>query len=138
LEIPILFWTLTLVCCAHAAIVGGAAGRWGAALFVITAASSYLAEYVLGRPPDVWGRANTILAIVDGTYLVGLYLLAQISRCYWPIWAAGFQLNSTLTHVAVLLSPTEPRLYRALESVWAIPILLAMMIGIEADRRSGI
>jgi hypothetical protein len=86
-----------------------------------------------------WSQTNYPLFVVDGIYLAALYALAVLSRRFWPIWSAGFQLLSVLTHVATLLDPfTPPQLYRALESFWALPILITMVIGVSLDRRAGL
>jgi hypothetical protein len=51
----------------------------------------------------------------------------------------GFHLVAVVTHFSTLLTPDfTPRIYRALESVWAIPVLLSLLIGVEKDRRAGL
>jgi hypothetical protein len=76
---------------------------------------------------------------VDVGLLLGLYVLVLASRRGWPIWMTGFHLVAVVTHLGTVLVPDfTPRIYRALESVWAIPVLLVLIIGVELDRRSGL
>ncbi len=79
------------------------------------------------------------MSAVDLGLLLGLYALALRSRRFFPIWMAGFHLIAVTTHLSTVLEPEiTPRLYRAMESLWAIPITLAMVFGIALDRRAGI
>jgi hypothetical protein len=51
----------------------------------------------------------------------------------------GFHLIAVTTHLSTLLAPEfTPRIYRGMETLWAVPITLSMMIGIMLDRRAGI
>ena len=131
--IVVLFWLLALLCCGYAVIFGGKDGRWAA--FLILAAS------LLTIPADGFGRAwgHTELGVlaVDAALLAGLYSLMLVSRRYWPIWMTGFHLIAVVTHLSTFLAPgSTPQIYRALESVWAIPVLLTLLLGVELDRRA--
>jgi hypothetical protein len=49
----------------------------------------------------------------------------------------GFHLVAVVSLFATMVTPNvTPRLYKAIESFWAIPILLTMLIGVELDRRA--
>lgn len=49
---------------------------------------------------------------------------------------AGFHLIAVLTHFSTLLVlEFAPPIYRALGSLWAVPMTLSMMWGIHLDRR---
>ena len=128
----LLFYTVVVACCAYAAIYGGATGRVGASIFVTTALASSLVSWGVA-----WGHPNWSLAIVDTACLVALFILAKQSGRFWPIWATGFQLLAVLTHVAKAIEPNAaPKIYRALETFWALPVLVFMVIGIMLDRRA--
>ncbi len=134
MAVALLFWTLTLGCCGFAARTGGVVGRWGALLFLTTAALSFVPDF-----HATWTSPSVVLLAIDSCYLLALWALAVRSHRYWPIWAAGFQAISVVTHLARLIDESVvPKLYRAMESVWAIPILLAMVVGSELDRRAGL
>lgn len=85
--------------------------------------------------------ATTVFAVfaVDLCLMIGLTGLAVRSRDHWPIWAAGLHLNTVISHCATMVAPRiVPKVYQTLESVWSVPILIVMVIGIALDRRHGI
>jgi len=130
--IGLLFWLLTFVGCAYAAALGGRDGRW-AALLIIGASVLTIPATRLGSN---WARTEYLILAVDLLLLIGLYVLALHSRRYFPIWMAGLHLIAVLTHISTLVAPHyAPQIYRALESLWAIPMTLCMMWGIHLDRR---
>jgi hypothetical protein len=133
--IALLFWLLVLISCGHAITFGGKEGRWAAALII---AASLLTVIAAGMEEN-WGDLETARMIVDLALLLGLYSLMISSRRYWPIWMTGFHLIAVVTHLSVMIAPGfTPQIYRALQSFWAIPVLLALLIGVELDRRSAL
>ena len=84
-----------------------------------------------------WGSTELPLLSVDLVLLAGLYTLLLRSERFWPIWMVGFHLIAVTTHISTVIAPEfTPRLYRAMESVWAIPVLVSMFAGIVMDRRA--
>ena len=74
---------------------------------------------------------------VDACLLAGLYILALRSHRFFPIWMTGFQLVAVVSHCATMIAPDfTPKIYRALEGLWAVPITLAMIVGIATDSRA--
>jgi hypothetical protein len=131
--IGLLFWTLALLCCSYAALFGGRDGRW-ATLLIFAAAALTAPATLFGR---AWGETELAILAVDILLLAGLYALMLGSRRYWPIWMVGFHLIAVVTHLSTMLAPSfTPRMYKAMESFWAIPVLLSMLIGVELDRRA--
>ena len=131
--IAYLFWALALLCCGYAILFGGRDGRW-AAFLIIAAAVMTAPATLFGR---AWGNIELAIFAVDAGLLLGLYGLMLVSRRYWPIWMTGFHLIAVITHFSTLLAPKfTPALYRALESFWAIPVLLSLLLGVALDRRA--
>jgi hypothetical protein len=131
--IGLLYWSLTLLCCGHAILSGGRDGRWAAFLFLAATGLTIPA----GRLGKAWGETELLVLGVDLLFLVALYALMLSSRRYWPIWMVGFHLVGVVTHLSTMLTPDfTPRLYRAMGSFWALPILLSLLIGVELDRRA--
>ncbi|WP_419807693.1 hypothetical protein [Sphingomonas sp.] len=119
-----------LLCCG----AGGRDGQW--AVFLLAASLLTIPATWFGQH---WARTGVGVSAVDLGLLLGLYALALRSRRFFPIWMAGFHLIAVTTHLSTVLEPEiTPRLYRAMESLWAIPITLAMVFGIALDRRAGI
>lgn len=129
--IPILFWLLLLVCCGYAAAYGGRDGRWAAAMLVAASVLTVPAT-LLGQS---FGRTELALFAVDFALLCGLYMLMLKSRAYWPIWMVGFHLVAVVTHLSTMIVPEFGwKIYRMLETVWALPVLISMLVGIAKDR----
>ncbi|MEA3040561.1 MAG: hypothetical protein QOC65_50 [Sphingomonadales bacterium] len=133
MSIGLLYWLLALLCCTYAIVFGGRDGRWAGFLFLIASGLTIPA----GRLGKAWGETELLVLGVDLSFLVGLYVLMLTSRRYWPIWMVGLHLVAVVTHLSTMLTPDfTPRIYRAMESFWAIPVLLSLLIGVELDRRA--
>lgn len=133
--ILILFWALTLIGCGYAAAVGGRDGRC-AALLILSASLLSIPAILLGRK---WLQTEFGVFAVDAILLCGLFFLTARSSRLFPIWMTGFQLIAVATHLSTIFAPEfTPRIYRALEGLWAIPMTLSMMLGILLDRRAGL
>jgi len=133
--IGLLFWLLTVLGCSYAAALGGRDGRWAAGL-IIGASILTIPATRLGAS---WVRTEYAVLGVDLVLLVGLYVLVLHSSRYFPIWMTGFHSIAVVTHISTLIAPSfAPEIYRALESLWAIPMTLSMMLGIHLDRAAGV
>jgi hypothetical protein len=150
-----LFWSLVLFSCVYAAVAGGKDGKWATAIIILasllTIPASRMEQWGQGQIPvmlasyltipasklEQWGQTQIPVMIVDAAALLAMYVLTLRSRAYWPIWMTAFQLVSVATHFATLASPSfAPRIYQGMESLWAIPGLLSMIVGIALDRGS--
>ena len=130
--IGLLFWTLTLIGCGYAAAAGGKDGRCAVILLLLASVLTIPAA----RLGHAWARTEIGVMSVDVLLLLGLYALMLRSQRYFPIWMVGFQLASVVTHLSTVLAPDfAPRVYRGLESVWALPITISLVVGIYLDRR---
>lgn len=126
-----LFWLLTAVGCSYAALLGGRSGRC-AAMLILGASLLTIPATRLGYQ---WEQTEFLLLAVDLALLAGLISLSLKSRRFFPIWMAGFHLIAVLTHISTMISPEfTPKIYRAVESLWAVPMTFAMMWGIHMDR----
>jgi hypothetical protein len=129
--IGLFFWMLTLAGCGYAAMLGGREGRWAACLII----SASLLTIPATRLGAHWARSELGVMSVDAALLVGLYVLSLRSRRYFPIWMAGFHLVAVGTHLGTLIAPDfTPRIYRALASLWAVPMTVCMVLGVALDR----
>lgn len=130
----VLYLTLLLVSSGYAVGFGGWEGRWAIALLGTATVATWLAT----RLNHKWDAFNLYLFAVDAAFFLTLYALALRSRRYWPIWFAGFQLLAVASHFSVVALPDiDRKIYRGLETVWAVPMLVTMVIGITKDRRIG-
>jgi len=129
----IAFYGVLCAALAYLALFGGKTGLWGGSLFLATSLLS-LAVAVLFRN-DAFVRI-WLMTLVDVLSLGWRLALAFLSTRSWPIWVAGFQVNVVAAHVSIWLVPSwKGELYYAMITVWAIPTLLAMVIGTLLDLR---
>lgn len=74
--------------------------------------------------------------LVDGLTLAAFVAIALITRRFWPLWVAGFQLTSTFSHALKLLHPDlVPQVYAVAERFWVYPIFLAIVVGTWRSHR---
>ena len=71
---------------------------------------------------------------VDTLSLALKLAIAFNSNRRWPIWVAGFQVNTVLAEAAIFFSPAyKIDFFHAMATIWAMPTLFAMAIGIFLD-----
>lgn len=129
-----IFWSLLALACGYAVVTGGRDARW-AVLLIVAATLLTIPALLLGPG---WHRTDYGILAVDAGLLVGLYVLSLRSRRFFPLWMAGFQLVAVTSHLATLIAPHfTPPIYRALETIWSIPVIVSMVVGIAADRQAG-
>lgn len=88
---------------------------------------------------DIVNDAIWPVMVVDLLLLLGLYWVAIHSRRLWPLWVTGFHLITMTTHLAVLLAPNFAiRVYIGLATLWSIPMLLVILVGVTLDRQAGL
>ena len=130
-----IFWLLALSACIYAAAAGGKDGRWATALIILASIATIPASRIGAR----FGQLETAVFGVDLALFAGLYILMLTSRRWFPVWMAGFHLIAVLTHLATRFAPDfTAKAYFAVESFWAIPVIISMAVGVALDRRAGI
>ncbi len=121
-----------LVTCFYLAVCGGRTGRWLAAIQFAMAVASAVLSFTA---PDFVVLQPRMLAL-DTLSLVLKLAVAFASTRRWPIWVAALQLNTVLAEAAILMSPAfRNEFYYAMATIWAIPTLLVMSLGLAIDRR---
>lgn len=129
-----LFLMLLIGCCAYALWRGGGPERWAAGL--------QLGAFALDEALRRWIErdAYTTVAVasfaLDLVLLVALFVLADRSTRWWPVWLFGWQLAAIVAHVAKTIDPGMTRTGYALQTaIWAYPMLIAMAIGAARHHR---
>lgn len=121
-----------LVTCIYLAVWGGRTGRWLAAIQLVMAVSSAVLSYTAPSFVVLQPRMFALDIVSLGLKLA----VAFASTRRWPIWVAAFQLNTVLAEAAILLSPAfRGEFYYAMATIWALPALLVMSLGLAFDRR---
>jgi hypothetical protein len=129
------FWALTIVCCSFALRFGGREARTLVAAYIIGCLATIAAHHL----QHGWSHGSLPALIVDGVLFLALWRIALGSDRWYPIWFAGFQLVGVVTHLAAFLVPGFAyKAYFLLQSFWAVPMMLVLVIGPELDRRVGV
>lgn len=111
---------------------GGQTGRWGVILFLGATVMTVLAALIGTK----FNKVAPMLFLADFALFIGFVILALRSNRRWPIWVSAMQLNCVSAHIVVLLAPVVvSRVYYAMETVWGLPMLIAMAAGTALDRR---
>lgn len=126
----LLFWLLTLSCIVVAIVLGGRDGRIATSMIVL----AILATMPIHKVMTTWSEFSFLVLVSDGALFAGFFWLALKSDRSWPTWMAGMQLNAVLVSLAANFVPVlTDRIYAGLESIWSLPILVLMAIGVLLD-----
>lgn len=78
--------------------------------------------------------SSVYVILIDALILIGALCVMAKSDAYWPIWFSGFHLIAVSTGLARILFPSSlPAIYGDAAGFWALPALLALVIGALAD-----
>lgn len=113
--------------CGYALILGRRDERIVGAVCVI---ASLVTAVVLSAWRRRYSGVETGELLVDIVTLASFVFVALRSDRFWPLWIAGLQLTTSMSHVlkAIDLS-LVPQAYAAAEKFWSYPILLILAIG---------
>ena len=128
-----LFYLLALlVTCIYLALCGGRTGRWLASIQFVMAVVSAVVSYTAA---DFIALQPRMLAVDVVSFCLKLTVAVWSTR-RWPMWVAAFQFNTVLAEAAILLSSAfRTEFYYAMATIWAIPTLFVMALGLALDRR---
>lgn len=124
---PILYWALLTLTCGYALTLGRTDERIVGAVCVI---ASVVTAFALSPWHQRYSGVETGELLVDVVTLCAFVFVALRSQRFWPLWIAGLQLTTSMSHVlkAVDLG-LVPQAYAAAEKFWSYPILLILAIG---------
>jgi hypothetical protein len=127
-----LFWAFLLTSCGIMSAFGGKQER----TFVLCVALAVASTSILNSAYGV-SQAMHYVFLIDSLLLIISLVLLAFSERNWPIWFAGFHLNTVATFAASMIFPGElPGLYASLAGVWALPALGLAAYGCVLDHRS--
>lgn len=117
----------------YALIRGGRDER----IVAITCILGSLATHFLISPAyERFQSVETAVMLIDGTVLGAFVVVALQSNRFWPLWVAGLQLTTLLSHLLKTIEANLiPRAYSASLAFWAYPILLILAVGTWRARR---
>jgi len=130
---PTLYWMLLTITCGYALTRGRADERFIATVCVI---ASVVTAFVLSAWRQRYSGIESGELLVDIVTLGAFVFVALRSDRFWPLWVAGLQLTTSMSH---LLKAVDVELvsqaYAAAEKFWSYPILLILAIGTWRDVR---
>lgn len=128
------FAGLLLLCCGYALLRGGAPEQVGALLLVLAFVLTIPVHRLLDTIGYRFAGAGT--AVIDAALLAALIVLAWRSTRFWPLWMAGWQLATVITHAAKAVDPAMLAAGYAVEGqAWSYLIVLAIAGGTWRHQR---
>jgi len=124
---PLLYWTLLILTCGYALTIGRTDERIVGAVCVL---ASVITAFALSPWRHRYSEVETGELLVDIVTLVAFVYVALRSNRFWPLWVAGLQLTTSMSHMlkAVDLG-LGAQAYAAAEKFWSYPILLILAVG---------
>jgi hypothetical protein len=131
---PFLYWTLLALTCGYALRCGRSDERVVALVCIV---ASVVTAFVLSPWRARYSGVESGELLVDLTALSAFIFVALRSDRFWPLWIAGLQLTTSISH---FLKAVEfdllPQAYAAAAKVWSYPILVILAVGTwRAHRR---
>ena len=122
-----IFWTLLFATFAYALWRGRSDERIAATVCVL---ASIATRFAISPLTQRYTDIEIGLLFVDAAVLVAFVALALRSQRFWPLWIAGLQLTSSLSHLMKVIEiDLLPRAYAAAAVFWSYPILLIIVVG---------
>lgn len=124
---PQTYYAVLVAVCAYAFLRGRTDERVVASIFIIASLSSAL---IAPAKESVYSRMETGILIVDVLAFAAFVLVALRSERFWPLWVAGLQLTTLLSHIIKAARiDLMPQAYGAAARFWVYPIFLIIVIG---------
>jgi hypothetical protein len=124
---PFIFAPLLVAVCLYAWLRGGDDERIVAATCLAGTAATML---VISPLRQRYSGVEDGLLLVDLAVLAGFVTVALRSKRFWPLWAAGLQLTTSLGHILKGVDQDlVPRAYGAALQFWSYPILIILAVG---------
>lgn len=130
---PLAYW---LILFAVAAYAFGRGARDERTVIGIVVIASIATVIVYSPEAGAFEDIETGVFIVDIAALAAFVGVALISSRFWPLWVAGFQLTSVMSHAMKAVHwDLIPQVYAAAERFWIYPMLLAIIVGTWRSHR---
>lgn len=124
---PLVYWTVLLAVAAYA-FARGRFDEWRAITICIIAT---IATRLVHSPlVDRFSSVELGVLVVDSLALLAFIHIALRSERFWPLWVAGLQLTTMMSHfMKAIRIDLMPQAYAAAERFWVYPIFMAIVIG---------
>lgn len=124
---PYLFWAILLTTFGYALWRGRSDERIAASVCLLATIAT---RFAISPLTERYTGVEVGLLLIDGAVLAAFIAIALRSKRFWPLWVAGLQLTSSLSHLMKVVEiDLLPRAYAAAAVFWSYPILLIIIIG---------
>ena len=122
-----LFWAILVGTFAYALWRGRSDERIAASVCLL---ASIATRFAIRPLTERYTGVEVGLLLIDGAVLAAFIAIALRSKRFWPLWIAGLQLTSSLSHLMKVVEiDLLPRAYAAAAVFWSYPILLIIIVG---------
>lgn len=130
---PQAYFLVLFAVCAYAFVRGRTDERAVAAICIAASVASVFVASPAGRP---YSNIEMGIFIVDVLAFAGFTWVALRSERFWPLWVAGLQLTTLMSHAFKAgRIDLMPEAYAAAARLWVYPIFLIIVIGTWRSHR---
>ena len=124
---PLQYFGLLLAVCGYAFARGRGDERFAASVCIVASLASVLVVAPIGAR---FRGVELGILLIDTFTLAAFVFLALRTDRFWPLWIAGLQLTTLISHAlkAVQLD-LLPQAYAAAARLWVYPIFLIIVVG---------
>lgn len=122
-----IFWGIVVLICAYAWLRGRSEERIAATICLLATVATH---FLISPLHERYTGVETGLLLIDVAVLAAFVAIALVSSRFWPLWAAGFQLTVSMSHMMKAVDfALLPKVYAAAAIFWSYPILLVILVG---------
>jgi hypothetical protein len=130
---PLQYFVVLFAVCAYAFVRGRSDERTVATICVIASIASVA---VISPLASRYSQVEAGVFIVDLATFAGFTFVALRSERFWPLWVAGLQLTTLMSHAFKLgRLDLMPQAYAAAARFWVYPIFVIIVIGTWRSHR---
>jgi hypothetical protein len=130
---PQAYFVVLFVVCAYAFVRGRTDERSVAATCLLASVASVL---VASQKASAYSSLEAGIFLVDIGAFAAFTFVALKSERFWPLWVAGLQLTTLMSHAfKVGRLDLMPQAYAAAARFWVYPIFLIIVIGTWRSHR---
>jgi hypothetical protein len=130
---PLQYFAVLFAVCAYAFIRGRSDERTVATICMLASIASVA---VMSPLASRYSQMEAGVLIVDLATFAGFTFVALRSDRFWPLWVAGLQLTTLMSH-AIKLGRLDlmPQAYAAAARFWVYPIFVIIVVGTWRSHR---
>ena len=130
---PLQYFVVLFAVCAYAFVRGRSDERTVATICVIASIASVA---VISPLASRYSQVEAGVFIVDLATFAGFTFVALRSERFWPLWVAGLQLTTLMSHAFKLgRLDLMPQAYAAAARFWVYPVFVIIVIGTWRSHR---